>query len=113
MNRFNVMVWDFNHDNLEYYDVLPYFKECYEKRVERSKEKGVNINSKYFKVPKTFDEFKEFVEDESQYQFWARCEYEMILHGWPVQKRDYKLDVHKQIMMNIDVVTKLLMEDLK
>ena len=111
MNKFNVMIWDFNRDKLEYYDVLPYLKRCYERRVEHSKEKDIDLNNKYFKVPVTFDEFKEFVKDESRYQFWARCEYEMILHDWPVGKKDYKLDVHEQIMMNIDIVTRLLMED--
>ena len=66
----------------------------------------------FWKVPQTFDEFKEFVQKESQYQFWARCEYEIILVDWPCQKHEEKWDVYQQIMMNLDLVTKTLMEEL-
>lgn len=40
-------------------------------------------------------------------------EYECIIHGWPLQKNDYKLDIHEQVMMNLDVITKLMLEDIK
>jgi hypothetical protein len=52
--------------------------------------------------------FKDFITNSSQYQFWSRCEYEIICHGWPAQKKEHKLDVHEQIMMNIDTVTEIL-----
>jgi hypothetical protein len=121
---FNVLTWNFNRDNIEHYDVLPHFRRRYK---ERSKDmddvakKAWWKNAtdaektrfmKYYKVPETLDDFKEFVKDESQYQFWARCEYEMICHGWPVKNRDYKLDVHEQIMMNLDIVARILFEEL-
>jgi hypothetical protein len=32
----------------------------------------------------------------------------MICHGWPGQKNSYKLDVHEQIMMNIDIIAEIL-----
>lgn len=122
--KFNVLIWDFNKDNIEHYDVLPHFRRCYEKRVVDHKatvkkawwkkagdeEKAEYL--KFFFIPKTFDDFKTFVEEESRYQFWARCEYEMICSGWPVQKKEYKLDVHEQIMMNIDVVAEILWKEL-
>lgn len=97
MNKFNVLLWDFNTDSLQYYDVLPYLRDCYKK----SKQK-----------PKTLEELKEFIRKESLYRYWSRCEYEMILTGWPVQKKDYKLDVHEQIMMNIDIITTILYNEL-
>jgi hypothetical protein len=109
-NTFNVLIWEFNHDTIEHYDVLPYFRRMFNKRKELSKNSEDN---KWFKVPKTFEDFKKFVKDESQYQFWSRCEYEMITHGWPVKKNTYKLDVHEQIMMNINVIASLLWEELK
>lgn len=98
MNKFNVLFWDFNQDKLTYYDVLPYFRECYNecKKSER---------------PKTFDDFKTFIERKSLYRFWSRCEYEMICHGWPVRRNDYKLDIHEQIMMNIDIITEILYKE--
>lgn len=96
MNKFNVLLWDFNTDSLVTYDVLPYFRQCYDESEKK---------------PTTLEEFKKFIERKSQYQFWARCEYEMICHGWPVQKKEHKLDVHEQVMMNIDIIAKLLYEE--
>lgn len=105
--KFHVLTWDFNRDEIEHYDVLPYFRDRLEERIERNKEG----EDEYFKVPKSFDEFKKFVEDESLYQFWSRCEYEMIVHGWPVRNNDYKIDVHEQIMMNLDVISGILFDE--
>ena len=88
MQSFNVINYDFNQKEFKPYDVIPYLKRCYEERVELLKKlelKDVEpqIFEKYYKVPETFDEFKKFVKDESQYQFWSRCEYEIILGPWP------------------------------
>lgn len=102
-NKFYVIEWDINQDTIKHFDVLPYFRRAYEKRVTEK--------SDYFKVPKTIEDFKKFIEDESMYQFWARCEYEMVIHGWPVEKNDYKIDVHEQIMMNIDIITDILCKE--
>ncbi len=123
MKKFNVLNWDFNHDKLEYYDVLPYFRNCYKERVNKFKQfsktkKYQNMNEeekknylKYSFVPKTLNEFKKFITDESHYQYWGRCEYEMICEGWPVQKNSYKLDIHEQIMMNIDIISDILFNE--
>lgn len=100
MNKksFNIMNWDFNSDSLVQYDVLPYFRECY---------KELNKN----KRPVTVDEWKEFVKSKGMYQYWGRCEYEMIVTGWPQQKREIKIDVWQQIEMNIEVIVNILMEE--
>lgn len=98
MNTFYVLHWDFNHDALEHYDVLPYLRECYKEKKKKDR-------------PKTFDEFKKFIEDKSRYMFWSRCEYEMVCRGWPVGKNEYKIDIHEQIMMNIDVITNILFKE--
>lgn len=105
--KFYVLTWDFNRDKIEHYDVLPYLRNRLEERIEKNKKD----EDEYFKVPKSFDEFKKFVEYESLYQFWSRCEYEMIIHGWPVRKNDYKIDVHEQIMMNLDAISGILFDE--
>lgn len=101
--KFNVLIWDFNHDKLEHYDVLPYLRDRYRDRKK----------TRRFPCPTTLEEFKSFVEDESRYQFWARCEYEMILHSWPPRKdgNEHKLDVHEQVMMNLDTVAEILYKE--
>jgi len=105
--KFYVLTWDFNKDKIEHYDVLPYLRDRLEERIEKHRED----KDKYLKAPKSFNEFKRFVEDESLYQFWSRCEYEMIVHGCPLKRNDYKIDVHEQIMMNIDVISGILFDE--
>ena len=95
---FNVINFEFNSKKFETYDVMPYLVNCYK-------------NEKKDKRPVTFDEFKKFVEGNSMYMYWARCEYELILSDWPNQKTHKKIDIHYQIMNNIDTVTKILMEN--
>lgn len=47
------------------------------------------------------------------YQWWSRCEYEIILVDWPCQKKSEKWDVYKQVMMNIDIITEILMKNVR
>ena len=119
--EFNVIIHDINSKTFKSYNIIPYLLSCY----KESKCK-----------PKTFDEFKEFIKHQSMYQWWSRCEYEIILGPWPYttspsERYDKKgeddvgawkehwkkhlnecekIDVYYQIMMNIDVITKLFIE---
>lgn len=110
MKAFNVIVFNFNKNDIEPYDVIPYFIEEYKERVKDNKRWH---DSKGFIVPKTRKELKAFIESKSQYQFWARCEYEIIIGDWPPSGFEKKIDVHQQIMMNIDTITDILSEELK
>ena len=96
MREFNVIVYDFNHKTFIPYDVMPYLIKCYNKELNK---------------PKTFEESKKFIEGESKYQWWSRCEYEIILESWPNTNVDEKWDVHRQVMMNIDIITSVLMDN--
>lgn len=126
-NVFNVLRWDLNTDKPEHFDVLPGFRDSLKQRSAewkkhaKSKRFQKYIDSgqiskqdlkRYYEYPETFDDLKEFIKNESQYMYWAKCEYEMIVHGWPVQKGDYKIDVHEQVMMNLQVITELLWDEL-
>lgn len=97
MKQFNVIVEDINSRKFIPYDVIPYL-------VHRYKEAKTK--------PKTFEEFKVFVEKESMYQWWSRCEYEIVLKSWPTGNIEKKIDVHQQVMMNIDIITKILMNEI-
>ena len=98
MKSFNVINFNFNSSKFEPYDVMPYL---------------VNEYNETKKKPKTFDEFKEFVKHKALYQYWGRCEYEVVLHDWPCDKTEQKIDVYEQIEMNLDIVTSILMENVK
>ena len=119
MREFNVIGYNFNSKEFVPYNIIPYLVSQY--KIKRDK-------------PKTFDEFKEFVKKESMYQWWARCEYEIILSPWPYTtspsergkeennveawKEHWKkhldeckkVDIHYQVMMNLDVITALLID---
>ena len=126
MKSFNVINYDINAREFVPYDVIPYLVNTYNERVKRYYEINLKASTsktqkefdsykdllEYWRIPKTFDEFKDFVKKESQYQFWSRCEYEIILVDWPCQKDEEKWDVYDQIMMNLDTVTKLVMESI-
>lgn len=96
MKKFNVIINDFNSGTFEPYDVMPYLMREYNKAKDK---------------PSTFEEFKNFVEKEAKYQWWSRCEYEIILSDWPGQRHHSKIDVYEQVMMNIDIVTETLIEN--
>ena len=83
----NVLIWDFNKDCLENYNVVPYFLD-----ILKSMKKN--------KRPKDIDAFSVWLRNEAMYMFMARCEWEMIIHRWPKLKKDRKIDVYDQLSMN-------------
>ena len=94
METFNVIIYDINRNKFKSFNIIPYLMDCYDEATKK---------------PKTFKEFREFVDKESRYQFWARCQYEVILVDWPCQQHEEKWDVYDQIKMNLDLITKLFM----
>ena len=97
MKPFNV-IYERNGEFLPY-DIMPYLVEQY-KKIKRNK-------------PKTYDEIQKFIKSNSMYQWWARCEYEIILRDWPCQRSEEKWDIYKQILMNIDVITNVFIKNIK
>lgn len=96
MKKFNVIIEDINTREFIPYDVIPYLVSQYKKAKDK---------------PNTFLEFKEFIRKESMYQWWSRCEYEIVLQSWPTGKNEKKIDVYWQIMMNINLITDILMDE--
>lgn len=92
IKNFNVIIE--NNGQFESYDIMPTlirkYKEC-----KREK-------------PVTHEEFLEFVKKESMYHWWAKCEYEIILSDWPGRRVSRKIDIHAQVMMNHELVTRIL-----
>ena len=127
---FNVLWLNFSTKKVEYYDVLPYFRDCWKDKCYKDEVKAI----------KSFDQLKEWIIGKSRYMYWARCQYEFLIASWPFGGKrlkddmkllltpefnidDYnqclkfentiikdmnKIDIHYQIMMNIDIVVNLL-----
>ena len=50
------------------------------------------------------DELSEIIKRKAQWQFWSRCEYEVLILSWPPYKDEegYKMDVYEQLRYNWD-----------
>lgn len=118
MKQFNVLIE--NNNKFEAYDIMPYLKSCWHKLVRSIKKYGEND---YRKHPKTLDEIKEWVIQELKYNYWCRCEYEMILSPWPSYTNENgeeiikdgkcrKIDIYDQCKMNIDLIVRLFIEEI-
>lgn len=93
--KYNVIIYDINKEKMICYDVVPYFEHEYGK-LKKKDQKNI----------KTFDDLKNFIKGKAMYQFWSRCEYEIILSDWPPSGRiSEKWDVYDQIIMNLELVT--------
>lgn len=93
---FYVIVDDVNRKEFVKYDVMPYFIDCY-RECKKSK-------------PVSLEEFKSFIENNSRYMYWSRTEYEIVLKAWMSKTKDMKIDVHYQVMNNIDLIAQMLMD---
>ena len=71
--EFNVICYDINRRTFIKYDIMPYLLSKYKNLKKKDR-------------PKEFDECKDFIKKKSQYQWWSRCEYEIIISEWPVEK---------------------------
>jgi hypothetical protein len=105
---FNVLEYNWNTMKPSYYNVIPYFKNNWNNK--KSNFEQVKVKDK--------KDLKEWIERASQYQYWARCEYEFLMGPWPYKEDTIindlkKIDVHEQIMMNIDILTDLLYSEFK
>ena len=103
MITYNVINWNFNQDKIEHLDIMPYIYDSIKEAKKRDKLKNADI---------TYDWLKEVIDSASKYMYWARCQYEVIVHAWPVRKNDHKLDVYEQIKMNLDNITRLIYDDM-
>lgn len=98
--QFNVIIYDVNKKEFVPYDVIPYFVDCY-KEIKNKKN-----------APKTFEEFIKFVEGNSMYMYWGRCEWEIICSSFPCEDVKKKIDVNWQIKMNLELITQILIKNL-
>lgn len=130
---FKVLNYSGFNNQIEQYDVLPYFRNSWSSKSFRAKE----VKSK--------SDLKMWIESASRYMYWARCEYEFLLASWPFGSKNMhdkvkeffktqkdlndfstridldniitndmqKIDIHEQIMMNIDIIVEILYKEFK
>lgn len=131
--KFNVLEYNFTTKKVDYYDVLPYFRSCW-------KDKGFNFDKKDVKskddlknwiARSSHYQYWARCEYEFLIASWPFGSYqfkqdmsELLKQGVNLDNIDenikfsntitremYKIDIHEQIMMNIDVITNILYEE--
>ena len=123
MNTYNVIIE--NNGRFEYYDIMPYLRRTWEDFKQRSaRAKADGWDDKYYDLPTNYEKTKEWVESNLRYQYWARCEYELILSPWPSYTNEAgesilkkgtctKIDVFEQCKMNIDIIVNMFINEFK
>lgn len=93
--------FDFNAHKIDKYNVC---------RHGRFIEAAATLYNKY----KNFDEFNTFsleLKKQAQYNFWSKCEYEIIISAWPPSKdgeEEAKWDIYDQLCLNWDAFAKYM-----
>ena len=135
VKEFNVLIE--NNGKFEPYNIMRYLKNSWERFIERRNEVSKDPewdddfkNDSYWTYPETFEQIKKWIDRELKYQYWARCEYEIILSSWPSYDLDEdtkkykkgtvvipdgkgrKIDIYEQCKMNLDIITQIFLEDI-
>lgn len=62
----------------------------------------------------TTDELVELkLRHKCMYYFWSKCEYEVIVTGWPDTKTERKIDIYQQLDANWDVFKSMVLERIR
>lgn len=122
INKFYVINWSFNDHNIEFYDVLPYLRNCiieqksifnnYKRtKAYKNAESGIIPYDQYRKFPNNKTELKEFIDRSARYMWWSRCQYEILVSDWPSDSTKIKIDIYQQVKANLDIITNLLADE--
>lgn len=63
--------------------------------------------------PKTYIELKEFIKKWARYYYWSRTEHEILVGGLFKNCKLEKIDIFRQIEMNLDRITEYVNKELK
>ena len=138
MVKFNVIQFDFTHKKVIQYDVLPYFREEWnDKYHKEEKNKIKETKSKerlrQWIISRSSYRFWGRCEYEHLVASWPFGSYKikenlkkLLTPDFDIEKLDdsikfynilmqnmEKIDIHDQIMMNIDIITDILFEEFK
>lgn len=58
------------------------------------------------------DFLEERLRSECHYYFWGKCEYEVVISGWPNENIQKKIDVYEQLEANWDIFKELALGEI-
>lgn len=103
MLEWNVYLEDFNNRKIKVYNIFNHYN-FYEYCLKAKK-----------KYEDDKDKFLEEIKSSLMYCFWSKCEYEVILTGWP-KRTDFneeKIDAYDQVMLNWPIFSEYIWENKK
>ena len=91
-----VYIQDFNSREIKKYNIFQHYSFM------------EDIKKAYKKHKDDYETFCEYVKRSLMYYFWGKCEWEIILSGWPESDdfKEEKIDVYEQVMMNKEIFMK-------
>lgn len=98
---FNVLVHDFNRNEIKPYNIIT---DSLLKDIKKQR-RNSKITSRL--------ELKEYLKSEFMYHYWCKSEYEILMKGLSKSDEEDKIDVWFQINMNLDLITQLIEQELK
>lgn len=57
-------------------------------------------------------ELKDILRRELMYWFWSKCEWEVVVQGWPNNGTEKKIDVFEQISANYELFEKIVFDNI-
>lgn len=98
-----VYIEDFNANKIIKYNIFKHYRFV------------DDVKKCYKKYKDNYDSFSTEVRKSLMYYFWSKCEWEIILSGWPPRDDfdEKKIDVYDQVMMNYDVFIKYLWDNIR
>ena len=99
-NKFFVIIENCGKRDFEPYDILPYLSNQWSRLSPKGKQEAKA-------------DLKKWVDGALMYQYWSRCEYEILLSCWPPSDKEdpKKVDIYWQAKPNLDIITRLFSEN--
>lgn len=92
----NVFIEDVNSQKIKTFNIFDH---------RSFKEEVVKIIKSYHFKCKCRDDMMKDISRQLMYYYWGKCEYEIVLTGWPNGDTDRKVDIYEQVMNNWDRFT--------
>ena len=108
-----------NFGRFERYDIMRYLMNAWKTHKERCAEFEGELEDdfakKYYTIPHTREEYKEWVTVSLKYMYWSRTEYEIQLLPWPHNEKDIpkKVDIYWQCEMNMDLIVDIFLTNIE
>lgn len=58
------------------------------------------------------DFLEERLRSECMYYFWSKCEYEVVIQGWPNKDTEKKIDVYEQLEANWNIFKEIALKEI-